>query len=78
MLCRIGVVTGRRVDDVEGETEGLVEHLRYDAAEERTGQLEAGISIDFDEPGIEISVNHEVQSEYLEVVLISLRGKLDE
>lgn len=37
VFCRVGVMAGRRVDDIEGETEGLVEHLWDDATEKGTG-----------------------------------------
>lgn len=73
MLGGVGVVAGRRVDDVEGESECLVEHLGDDAGEEGAGQFEAGVGVDFYEPGIELTVYHEVQSKYLEVMLVSFR-----
>lgn len=78
MFCCIGIMAGRRVDDIEGKAEGLVQHLWDDATEQGTGQLQAWVCVDFDEPRVEISINHEVQSENFKVVFVSFRRELDE
>ena len=62
-------MAGRRVYHVKGQPEGLLQHGGNDPADEFAAQLEAGISVDLDEPDVVIGVNHEVQTKYLEIVL---------
>lgn len=68
VLTGVGVVRGRREGQVEGQLEAQLSHIRNDAVEEGTGTLQAGVGVDFDEPGLEIGIDHEIQSEDLEVV----------
>lgn len=49
--------------------EGVLDHFGDDAAEEWTGQFEARIGVDLDEPDFQIGVDHEVHPEDLEVIL---------
>jgi hypothetical protein len=65
----IRIVGGRREEDVEGETETVLDHGGNDALEKVAGKLEAGVSVYLDKPWFEISINHEVKTKYLEVVL---------
>jgi hypothetical protein len=61
-----GVVPGRGEERVDGDSECVFEHGGDDACEEGAGEFEAGVGVDLDEPGVEVFVDHEVQSEYLE------------
>lgn len=73
MLGSVGVVAWRRVDNIKSQPECLVHHLRDDATEQRTGQLQARVGVDLNQPGIELAVYHKVQPEDLKVVLEALR-----
>ena len=66
MLSGIGVVGGRREGQVEGEFEAELSRVGNDAVEQRTCTLQTRIGVDFDEPGLEVLVNHEIQSKDLE------------
>lgn len=69
---------GRREDDIEGDSEGLIYHLGDDSGEEGRGEFEAGVGVDFDQPGVEVAVYHKVESKDLKVVLEPFRGQFDE
>lgn len=47
----------------------MLQHCWDDSREELAAQLETGIGVDFDQPDVVAGVNHEVQSEYLEIML---------
>ena len=72
--CAVGQVVffgvlpelGRREEHIEAELEGVVHHARDDAFESGGGGLEAGIGVDFDEPGPAVLVDHEIQPEHFE------------
>ena len=68
MLSGIGVVGGRREGQVEGEFEAELSHVGNDAVEQRTCTLQTRIGVDFDEPGLEIGIDHEIESKDLEVI----------
>jgi hypothetical protein len=74
MLCSIGVVAGGRIDDIKSQPQCLVNHLRNESCEKWAGKLQARISVDFYEPWVKLAVNHEIKTEYLEIMLITLRG----
>jgi hypothetical protein len=76
VLACIRVVGRGRVDEVESEFESLLDHVGDDAFEEGAHALEAGVGIDLDQPGGKVAIDHEVQSEYLEVVHQILRADL--
>lgn len=52
--------------------EGVLDHRGNNFSQQGTGQLKARIVVDLYEPGMEISVDHEVHPEYLEVVAFLL------
>ncbi len=68
MLTGIRVVSGRRKGKVECEFEAKFGHVGDDAVEERTGALQTRIGVDLDQPRLKIGINHEIQSEDLEVI----------
>lgn len=68
MLTRVGVVGWRREGQVQGQLERLLSHVGNDAVEEGTGALKAGVGVDFDEPRLELAVDHEIKAKYFEVV----------
>ena len=49
-----GVVEGRRKEGVESDAEGVFDHAWYDAIEDGAVHFEAGIGVDFDEPGVKV------------------------
>lgn len=75
MLTRVAVVAGRREHHVEGQPQGLLDHEGDYAVEQWARDLEAGVGVDFDEPGVEVLVDHEVQAEDFEVVLEVVWGE---
>lgn len=63
---RVGPVHGGRSEEVEGEFEGTIDHARYDPFQGGGGSLKARVGVDFDEPGLEVLVDHEIEPEYFE------------
>ena len=78
MFGSVGVFARRRIHHIQSQPQSLIQHLRNNASQQRTHQLQARIGVDFDQPGHELPIDHEVQPEDLEVVLVSLGGDLDE
>ena len=76
MLIGVGVVGWRREGKVKGELEGLFPHIRNDAVEQRTGTLKARVGVDFNEPRLELAVNHEVKAKYFKIIHEIPRGNL--
>ncbi len=76
MSIGVRIVTGRWVDDVQTETESLVDDLGDEPALESVGEFKTGIGVDFDKPGHEVAVNHEVHAKKLKVMLKLFRTKL--
>ncbi len=37
-----------------------------------TAEFETGVGVDFDEPGLEVLIDHEIESQELEVVLAAV------
>jgi hypothetical protein len=66
VLLGVLPVLRRREDQVQTEFEGTVGHSRDDSLESSGGGLETGVGIDLDEPGLEVLIDHEVQSKNLE------------
>lgn len=60
MLGSVRVVRRRREDDIEGELEGLLDHVRDDFVEEGTADIETGIGVDLNEPRLALGIYHEV------------------
>lgn len=73
MLGCVGVVTWRRIDEIQAEFKRLLEHVRNDAIEQRTETVKTGIGVNLDKPRLELSVYHEVQPKDLEVIHLLLR-----
>lgn len=61
---------------VDRQQEGVIEHPRQQFLENWGGLLDAGIGIDFDEPGPALFVEHEVVAEDLEAVVALLPVEL--
>ena len=76
MLIGVGVVGWRREGKVKGEFEGLFSHVGNNAVEERTGTLKARVSIDFNEPRLELAVNHKIKAKYLKTMLSIVKVNL--
>jgi hypothetical protein len=66
------------VSQIEGEFEGLLDHVGDDAVEEGTAAIEAGVGVDLDQPRLKILIDHEVQPQNLEVVHLVSRCNLGE
>lgn len=47
----------------------MLQHCWDDSRKQFAAQLETGIGVNFDQPDIVAGVNHEIQSEYLEIML---------
>lgn len=47
-------------EGVEADSEGVLEHDWDDPFEDGAVDLETGVVVDLDEPGLEVSVDHEV------------------
>lgn len=60
MLDGVRIMARRGVDDIQREFKRLLQHVRYDAVEERAAAVEAGIGIDLDKPGLARPIKHEV------------------
>jgi hypothetical protein len=56
----------------------LVEHLRDQSGQQGAGQFKARVGVELDEPGIEISIDHEIHAKNFEVMFLSLWRQLDE
>lgn len=54
----------------------MLHHRWNDPCQQFAAQLQAGVGVDFDEPNIVVCINHEVQPEYLEIVLCVVRIQL--
>lgn len=70
----VRVVGRRRKGQIQAQFERLLNHVGDYPVQQRTSTLQARICIDFDQPRLEMPINHEVQSEYFEVVL-SISGR---
>ena len=64
-------MTGWGENGVQAYSEGMLEHNRDDSFKNRAVYFKTGIVVDLDEPGFEISIDHEVQAKDLEVILMS-------
>ena len=62
------IVSGGREKRVESESEGVFQHDWDDSFQHRAVDFKAGIVVDFNEPGFEVPVDHEVKAKYLEVI----------
>jgi hypothetical protein len=51
--------------------------LRDEPALQGIGEFKTGIGVDFDQPGHEVAVDHEVEAEKLKVMLKFLRTELE-
>jgi hypothetical protein len=60
VFASIGVVSGWGVGEIESQFEAEFSHVGNDAIEEWAGTLKTGVCIDFDEPGLEIAINHKI------------------
>lgn len=47
----------------------MFEHVGDDSSKQLATDFKTRVGVDLDEPDIEILINHEIQTEYLEVVL---------
>ena len=56
--------------------DGVLEHGWDEPGEVGRGELEAGVCVDFDEPRLQILVNHEVVTENFEAAVAALRVHL--
>ena len=63
---------------VDAQPERPLYHVRDDSVEEWAGAIQDRVSVDFDQPGLELPVNHKVKSKYFEVVLVVVWGNFGE
>ena len=73
MLCSVGVVSRRRVDNIESKSESLIKHLRYNSSEKWTVELQARVGIDLDKPRVEVAINHKIKTKDLKIMFFPLR-----
>lgn len=62
-------MSGRREDDINRESKGLLKHIGYDSPKQFAADFKTGVSIDLNKPNFELLVNHKVQPKHLEVML---------
>ena len=75
VLGRVWVVRGGRKGQINRQFERSLNHVRDYAGQQWTDTLETWVGVDLDEPGLEVAVDHEVQSVYFEVIhLVSGRN----
>lgn len=60
MFACVRVVTWRRVSQIEAQFEGLFDHIRDYPVQKRVVAFETWIRVDFDQPRLEVTVNHEI------------------
>lgn len=65
----------RRKDGIECHSEAVLQHRRNHSFEHWAVDFQTRIVVDLDQPRFPVSVYHEIQSEYLEVVLVSFMVK---
>lgn len=78
MFGSVGIFTRRRVYHIQTQPQSLIQHLRNNARQQRAHQFQARVGVHLDQPRHELPIDHEIQPENLEVVLVSLGGDLDE
>lgn len=54
---------------VQANPQGIFDHGWYDPTEQRTRQLQTRVRVDFDEPGVEVLVDHEVHAKHFKIML---------
>ena len=68
MLCCVGVVSWWRVYYIKCEPECLIKHGGNNSVEKRTVEFKAGIGVDLDEPGVEVSIDHKIEAKDLKIM----------
>lgn len=51
----------------------MFNHVGDDAIQQRAAAVQARIGVDFNQPWLEVTINHEIQPKYLKVVHLPLR-----
>lgn len=59
------VILGRREEWIDCDFECILDHVGNDPCEKRAAEFQTRIVVDFNQPSIEILINHEVQPEDL-------------
>lgn len=78
MFGRVRVVAGRRIYHVERQSKGLINHLRDNPLEQWTGQFEARIGVDLNQPRRESAVDHEIEPKDFKIMLEPFRREFHE
>lgn len=73
MLGGVGVVSGWRIHNIEGQPQSLVQHLRHNPGKQRTAEFQTGVGVDLDEPWVEVPINHKIQPKNLKIMFLPLR-----
>lgn len=68
-----GFTDWRREDGVDGYSNHVLQHGRDDLGQHTAIDCDARIGVGLDQVRLHLAVQHEVQSEYLETVLLPLR-----
>lgn len=59
----------RRENYIESQPESLLQHSWYDPTEQLAAKLQTGVSVDFDQPNLIITIYHEIQPKNFKVML---------
>jgi hypothetical protein len=63
-------VTGRGKQRIQPDSQRVLQHHWNNSLKNRAVHLQARVVVDLNQPRLEISINHEIKSKYLEVVLM--------
>lgn len=67
MLRSVGVVSGRGEHHIQGQSQTVLNHHWDYPLQKGAGELETGVGVDLNQPGLEVIVYHKVQTKYLKV-----------
>lgn len=69
VLIVVTKVVGRGEHRIEAHPQYVLYHVGDQPLQDRGGQLQAGVGVDLDQPGLEVLVHHEIQPKQLEVLV---------